>query len=121
MSFLKVRIGYKAWTLALSDGYVFQFDIYSSKSTGPKSSEYEDFGLGGGVVLNLLSIVETPAKHAIYFENFFTSFYLFCHKKKCFQCYRYNSRKTHTNGVDEFVFERKRGIITIFSMKRRTS
>ncbi|GBN02525.1 hypothetical protein AVEN_245-1 [Araneus ventricosus] len=43
-----IRFGYKAWTLASSEGYVYQFDIYSGKSTGAKSSKNEDFGLGGG-------------------------------------------------------------------------
>lgn len=76
-----IRFGYKAWTLASSDGYVFQFDIYSGKSTNSQSSNNEDFGLGGSVVLNLLSVVETPAHHAIYFDNFFTSFHLLCHLK----------------------------------------
>lgn len=43
-------------TLELSDRYVFHFDIDTGKSTGPKSSEHEGFGLdfviGGWVVLN---------------------------------------------------------------------
>ena len=60
---------------------MFHFDIYSGKSTNPKPSNYEDFGLGGSVVLNLLRVVVTPANHAIYFDNYFTSFYLFCHLK----------------------------------------
>ncbi|GBL86331.1 Chimeric ERCC6-PGBD3 protein [Araneus ventricosus] len=74
-----IRFGSNAWTLASSKVYVHHFDIYSGKSTGPKSSEYEDFGLGEGAVLNLLSIVESPGNHALYFDNFFTSFHLLCH------------------------------------------
>ena len=57
---------------------VSHFDIYSSKSSNPLSSDYEDFGLGESFVLNLLRVVEIPAKHAIYFDNYFTSFYLIC-------------------------------------------
>lgn len=77
-----IRFGYKAWTtLASSDGYVFHFGIYSGKSTEPKSSKNENFGFGCGVVLNLLSVVENPANHVIYFDNFFTYFYRLCHLK----------------------------------------
>lgn len=76
-----VRFGYKAWTLASSDGYVFNFDIYTGKSITSVSSEYEEFGLGGSVVINLLRAIENPVNHAIYFDNFFTSFYLLSHLK----------------------------------------
>ncbi|GBL84497.1 hypothetical protein AVEN_117241-1 [Araneus ventricosus] len=84
-TFLKekpIRFGYKAWTLTSFEGYVYHFDIYSGKATGPKSSEYEDFGLGGGAVLNLLSVVESSRNHAIYLDNFVTSFHLLCNLKK---------------------------------------
>ncbi|XP_054708299.1 piggyBac transposable element-derived protein 3-like [Uloborus diversus] len=76
-----IRFGYESWTLASSDGYVFNFDIYTGKSTTANSSEYEKFGLGGSVVMNLLKVIETPINHDIYFDNFFTSFPLLCHLK----------------------------------------
>ncbi|XP_035228761.1 piggyBac transposable element-derived protein 3-like, partial [Stegodyphus dumicola] len=44
-----IRFGYKAWTLASSDRYVFHFDIYAGKVTALKLKEYEEFGLGGSV------------------------------------------------------------------------
>lgn len=36
---------------------------------------YEAFGLSGEVILNLLSIIENPGDHAIYFDNFFITFH----------------------------------------------
>lgn len=53
---------------------MFHSEIPSGKLTEPKSLEYEDLALGGGVVLNLISVVGSPTNHAIYFDNFF---YLF--------------------------------------------
>lgn len=74
-------MGIKAWPLASLDGYILHFDIQSGKTSTPKSVNDEAFGLGGGVVLNLLSIVENPVNHAIYFDNSFTTFHLLCHLK----------------------------------------
>lgn len=76
-----VWFGYKAYTLASSHGYVFNLDIYSVKSTEPNSSKHEDFGLCRGIVLNLLSVIGNFANHAIFFDNFFTPFYLSPHLK----------------------------------------
>lgn len=73
-----IRFGYKAWTLASSDGYVYSFDIYAGKSA--RSSE-TSLGLGGNVVVNLLEHVEVSF-HAVYFDNFFTSFDLLKHLKE---------------------------------------
>lgn len=78
---LPVWFGYKTWTLASSDEYVFNLDIYLVKSTEPNSSKHEDFGLCRGIVLKLLSVIENFANHAIFFDNFFTSFYLSLHLK----------------------------------------
>lgn len=71
-----IRLDYKAWTLAPSDGLVLNIHMYSGKSTDPKSSEQKKFTLGGVIVLNFLSVVGNLAKLATYYENFFTSFYL---------------------------------------------
>ena len=51
------RFGYKAWTLASSDWYVYAFDLYTGKSNKEKSSE-SSLRLGGKVVIDLLQIVE---------------------------------------------------------------
>lgn len=75
-----IRFGYKAWTLASSDGYVYAFDIYTGKSSKAKLSEYT-FGLGGDVVVQLLQTVEREF-HAVYFDNFFTSFDLLAQLRK---------------------------------------
>lgn len=69
-----VKFGYKSWTLASSEGYVYAFDIYQGKSTG--NSETNNVGLGGNVVLKLLSVVDSPNNHHVYFDNYFTSIQL---------------------------------------------
>lgn len=69
-----IKFGYKSWTLASSDGYIYAFDIYEGKSTGNDVSN--NLGLGGNVVLNLLSVIENPINHHVYFDNFFTSIQL---------------------------------------------
>nr|CAI5870114.1 unnamed protein product [Callosobruchus analis] len=38
-------------------------------------------GLGGDVVMSLLSVVKKPVNHQIFFDNFFSSFKLFVHLK----------------------------------------
>lgn len=64
-----VRFGFKAWCLCSSKGYLYQFDIYTGKST----EKSFDLGLGGDIVMNLLKVLETPSQHIVYFDNFFTS------------------------------------------------
>ena len=64
-----VRFGYKAWTLASSDGYVYAFDIYTGKSKTDHTID-SFLGLGGKVVTQLLQVVDNGF-HAMYFDNFF--------------------------------------------------
>lgn len=64
-----IRFGYKVWCLCSSDGYLFNFEIYTGKSQ-EKSIE---LGLGGDVVTRLLKVVKNPSEHVVYFDNFFTS------------------------------------------------
>ena len=67
-----VRFGYKVWMLCSHNGYCFNFDIYcgkeTTKSTGLcKSSQ---------VVIDLLSVVDNPHCHRLYFDNLFNSYEL---------------------------------------------
>lgn len=67
-----VRFGFKLWCLCSSDGYLYKFVPYAGAS-----KEKSTVGLGGQVVLDLLSIVEKPENHQIFFDNFFSSYKLF--------------------------------------------
>ena len=64
-----VRFGFKIWCICSSDGYLFNFIPYAGKNDSLDS----ELGLGGGVVMQLLSVVSNPLQHAIYFDNFFSS------------------------------------------------
>ncbi|KFM60345.1 PiggyBac transposable element-derived protein 2, partial [Stegodyphus mimosarum] len=66
-----IRFGYKLWALCGNDGYCYNFALYCGKETN--TSESDKLPLGTKVVLNLLSIVEDPKSHRVYFDNFFTS------------------------------------------------
>lgn len=69
-----IRFGFKLWCLCSSNGYLYQFIPY-----GGKTSTYEnELGLGANVVLNLLSVVQQPSIHRVFFDNFFSSYKLFC-------------------------------------------
>lgn len=65
-----VRFGFKLWCLCSSGGYLYQFIPYAGAST-----EKSPFGLGGQVVLNLLSVTDKKA-HRVFFDNFFSSYKL---------------------------------------------
>ena len=67
-----IRFGYKNWVLALSDDYPYKFGTYTGACKTKDSSK----PLGSQVVFNLLSIVEKPACHGVYFDNFFTLYLL---------------------------------------------
>ena len=75
-----IRFGYEAWTLASSNGYVYFFDLYTGKSDNEKTSE-STLGLGGKVIVDLLNNVDGNY-HAVYFDNFFTSYDLLSNLKK---------------------------------------
>ena len=58
------------------------FLFYSLPYAGQEpNKKFSSLGLGGDVVLNLLSVVEKPINHQIFFDNFFSSFKLFVHLK----------------------------------------
>ena len=64
-----IRFGFKNWVLAADDGYPFKVVPYQGKEQGAVSGL-----LGPRVVNSLLEVVKHPAKHEVYFDNFFTSF-----------------------------------------------
>lgn len=69
-----IRFGYKLWCLCSSEGYLFQCLPYA----GASDNYDRQIGLGADVVLRLLDIVENPEHHKVFFDNFFTSYYLMC-------------------------------------------
>lgn len=70
-----VRFGFKLWCLCSSNGYLYQFIPYGGKNSNVTRN---DIGLGENTVLDLLSVIEDPRKHRIFFDNFFSSHKLFC-------------------------------------------
>lgn len=72
-----VRFGYKLWCMATAGGYVVQFEPYAGAKN--KSLDKAEFGLGGSVVLNLLSELPMPMPYHVSFDNFFTSVKLLEH------------------------------------------
>ena len=73
-----VRFGFKLWCLCSSNGYLF----YSLPYAGAQNKKHSELGLGGDVVMSLLSVVKQPLNHEIFFDNFFSSFKLFAHLKQ---------------------------------------
>lgn len=75
-----VRFGFKVWCLASAQGYVFHFKPYAGSGDKYKTNinNGEDLGLGEKVVLDLLSVVQFPGEHKLFFDNFFTSHSLLC-------------------------------------------
>jgi hypothetical protein len=66
-----IRFGYKIWMMCSSNGYPYNLQIYSGKDS-------EELGpLGSRVINKMISIIEKPSDHELYFDNFFTSYDLF--------------------------------------------
>ena len=71
-----IRFGFKIWALCGSDGYPYKLDIY----TGRSSNRDPRLPLGQQVVEDMLAVVSRlsePAKHEVFFDNFFSSVKLF--------------------------------------------
>ena len=75
-----IRFGYKLWCANLPLGYLFDFDVYQGKS-GRKNDNVMNFGLGCGVVLDLIDRIprledgsHMPLLLAV--DNYFNSFAL---------------------------------------------
>ena len=64
------RFGYKIWFISGKHGYIYNFQIYKGKETGPKRE-----ALGPRVVEDMASIIRhvDANENILYFDNFFTS------------------------------------------------
>ena len=75
-----VRMGYKMWVLAQSNGYVLQFDPYQgAKGKNPTRKSTTSWGLGEKVVVELLCPLPREGTYHVFCDNFFSSVRLFCH------------------------------------------
>ena len=72
-----IRFGYKMWCLTTPLGYLVQFDPYQ----GASKTKVKDVGMGGSVVLNLLSCLPKDVHFHVYFDSLFTSIHCLrgCH------------------------------------------
>ena len=71
-----IRFGYILWCLCGSNGYPCKLSIYKGKY--PNSAE-NSAPLETRVVKNMVNIIQEhsqPAKHALFFDNVFTSYRL---------------------------------------------
>ena len=69
-----IKFGYKAWYMAASTRYLYQIQPY-----GGSSHNYDkSIGLVASVVIKMISHLEYPNRHKVFFDNFFTSQYLMC-------------------------------------------
>ena len=64
-----IRFGYKIWCMCTPLGYLVQFDPYQGAAKGV----YGDVGMGGSVVLKLISSLPDNVCFHLYFDNLFTS------------------------------------------------
>lgn len=74
-----IRFGYKVWVLATRLGYAIQAEPYQGKKTGANIPE---LGVGGSVVIDLISELPQNRKYCLFFDNFFTSMKLLEELKK---------------------------------------
>lgn len=74
-----IRMGFKNWVLASSTGYCYKFDTYSGKS---KDNTEKKDPLGSSVVKTLLTCVQHPKDHIVFFDNFFTNYDLLVYLKE---------------------------------------
>ncbi|KAI4455595.1 transposase is4 [Holotrichia oblita] len=64
-----IRYGYKMWSLCEPQGYLIQFHPYQGK----EHRNHTDLGVGGSVVMNLLSKLPKNIPFKIYADRFFSS------------------------------------------------
>ena len=79
-----IRFGYKNWCLCTRTGYLAQAIPYQGRSTGYSNPE---FGMGGSVVLDLISELPSHVEYRMFFDNLFTSIPLIDHLKHLFDQY----------------------------------
>ncbi|XP_037937390.1 uncharacterized protein LOC119670695 [Teleopsis dalmanni] len=119
-----IKFGFKLWVLASSDGYMYSTIPYAG-STQPYDKE---IGLGAHVVLKLLENVEHSEWHCVYFDNFFTSFYLMyvLSQKNFLACgtvcrnrlpsnLSLKGKKELKKGESDYAFDKQNGLIYVIS------
>nr|XP_008278366.1 PREDICTED: piggyBac transposable element-derived protein 3-like [Stegastes partitus] len=76
--------GFKIFVRAGVSGFVYDFMVYTGKSTfdGALQTPEKEFGLGGNVVLQLCRTIRNPCDCVVYFDNFFTSLSLISHLRE---------------------------------------
>ena len=74
-----IRFGYKVWCLCTRTEYLAQAIPYQGRSTGYSNPE---FGMGGSVVLDLISELPSHVEYRLFFDNLFTSIPLIDHLKQ---------------------------------------
>lgn len=75
--------GIKIFVRAGVSGFVYDFMVYTGKSTfdGSTQTQGKEFGLGANVVLQLCKTIRNPSDCVVYFDNFFTSLRLVTSKR----------------------------------------
>ena len=68
-----IRFGYKVWCCCTPEGYLVQFEPYQGAQViSQEVQEYKHLGVGGGVVMRLMSGLP-KGPYIVYTDNFFTS------------------------------------------------
>ena len=74
-----ILFGYKVWCLCTRTGYLAQAIPYQGRSIDYSNPE---FGMGGSVVLDLISELSSHVEYRLFFDNLFTSIPLIDHLKQ---------------------------------------
>lgn len=91
-----IRFGFKLWCMCSSGGYLYQALPYS----GAYDTYDKKLGLGSSVIMSLVDLIEFPARHQLYFDNFFTSYHLMCLLTERRMCATGTVRPNRTAGAD---------------------
>lgn len=73
--------GFKFFVLCNSDGYCYDFEIYSGKETGLIHNE-KNLGASSNVVVRLARTIPSNCGHKLFFDNYYTSIPLIIYLKK---------------------------------------
>ncbi|XP_035227751.1 piggyBac transposable element-derived protein 3-like [Stegodyphus dumicola] len=107
------RFGFKQWAICCSQtGYCYQSQVYEGKSK--KLGDDESIsGLGTSVVLQRVSIFQTPNARKVYFDNFFTGFSLMKHLRdidvRATRTVRFNRMNKCPIATDKEINKKERG------------
>ena len=68
----QIRFGYKMWALTTTLGYVLQFEPYQGERAR-QAPDMNHLGMGGAVVVDLLSELQKDNAYHLTFDNLFSS------------------------------------------------